>query len=96
MKFKAHVQTMYKPEIPDAHGTSMRNGLKSLGFEGVLDVRTGKEIELDIEAPDLENATQIIDQICKSLLAHPVSESYTFHIEPRNTDATIENKAHEK
>jgi phosphoribosylformylglycinamidine synthase len=43
-------------------------------------VRVGKNITLQIEAENAENAKQIAENACKQLLANPVMENYTLHI----------------
>ena len=54
----------------------------SLGFEGVRDVRVGKMLTLDVEAPDESAAHRNVHEMCDKLLANPVIEAYEADIRP--------------
>jgi phosphoribosylformylglycinamidine synthase subunit PurS len=72
------VDVMLKPEILDPAGQAVANALPSLGVTGVDSVRIGKRIEIDFAGDaDLERARQIADK----LLANPVIEDFTLHVE---------------
>jgi len=45
---KAKVHVMLKQGIFDPQGQAVRNGLESVGFAGVKQVRIGKVIELSL------------------------------------------------
>ena len=73
------VDVMLKPEILDPAGQAVVRALPSLGVTGVRGVRIGKRIEVDLdgETPDLDAVRAIADR----LLANPVIEDYTVHVE---------------
>jgi phosphoribosylformylglycinamidine synthase len=52
-----------------------------LGFEGVEDERQGKYIELDLAETDAAKAETLVREICATLLANPVIESYTVSLQ---------------
>jgi phosphoribosylformylglycinamidine synthase len=54
--------------------------LKSLGFEGVNDVRQGKYIEVELAETDEARAREQVDRICQDLLANTVIEKYAYEI----------------
>jgi phosphoribosylformylglycinamidine synthase len=76
MNFSATVNVMPKPGIADPQGLTIRRALPALGYEGVGDVKVGKRIELEVTAPDEEQARARVMEMCERLLANPVIESY--------------------
>jgi len=73
---KARIHVKLKPGVLDPQGKAIGNALKSLGFEGVEEVRQGKLIELDLADTDREAAFARVETMCKQLLANPVIEDY--------------------
>jgi phosphoribosylformylglycinamidine synthase PurS subunit len=74
----ADIRILLKPSVNDPQGLSIRNALRTLGFDGVEDVRAGKLIELRVSADSRTAAEQTVDSMCAQLLANPVIETYTF------------------
>ena len=81
MKFVAYINVMPHKELLDPQGKTVSNNMKNLQIEGVLDVRIGKHIRMDLEATDLASAEATIEQACQKLLANPIMESYSFRVE---------------
>ncbi|RLF11685.1 MAG: phosphoribosylformylglycinamidine synthase, purS protein [Thermoprotei archaeon] len=82
MKLKARVEIRLKPGLTDAEGLATLESLRDLGFN-VLDVKVGKIFYMVLEAPNLEEARQQVDVMCKRLLANPeVKDDYTYTVEP--------------
>ncbi|MFS3129823.1 phosphoribosylformylglycinamidine synthase subunit PurS [Nocardioides sp. Bht2] len=75
------VDVMLKPEILDPQGKAVQGALPRLGFSGVLDVRQGKRFELEIEGEVNAERLAEIEQIAGTLLANPVIEDFTVHVE---------------
>lgn len=75
------VDVMLKPEILDPQGKAVQGALPRLGFDGVLDVRQGKRFELEIEGEVSAERLAEIEQIAGTLLANPVIEDFTVHVE---------------
>ncbi len=72
------VDVMLKPEILDPQGQAVANALPRLGVSDVRSVRIGKRIEIDfVGDPDLDRVREIADR----LLANPVIEDFTLHVE---------------
>ena len=79
--FLARVYVTLKPTVNDPQGLTIADGLRSLGFDEVESVRAGKFIEVRLEAPNADTASQRVDAMCDKLLANPIIESYRFEIE---------------
>ena len=61
----------------DVQGTAVQRALVGLGFGDLRDLRVGKVIEVDVDAPSAAVARSRVDDMCKKLLANPVLEDYT-------------------
>ncbi|MBX7110590.1 MAG: phosphoribosylformylglycinamidine synthase subunit PurS [Dehalococcoidia bacterium] len=78
--FQARINVMLKPLVNDPQGLAVRDGLHTLGFEGVSTVRVGKRIEVTLEASDAAAAESAIRSMCEQLLANPVIEDFRFEV----------------
>ena len=66
-----------KPGILDVQGAAVKRALVGLGFNDLANLRIGKVIEVDVEAPTPAAARARVDEMCRRLLANPVLEEYT-------------------
>ena len=80
--FHSKVYVTLKKSILDPQGKAVEQGIHSLGFESVSNVRIGKYIEMDIDTDVNEEAEIITKQISEKLLANLVMESFSFTTEP--------------
>ena len=80
--FLAHVYVTLKPAVNDPQGLTVKNGLHSLGYGSVSDVRVGKYLEIHVNAADIVQAEAAVAGMCDQLLANPVIEEYRFTLEP--------------
>ena len=78
MKFTAEINVMPLKALLDPQGKAVTGGLKNIGLEGLDNVRIGKHITLEIEAPSKEEAEKKVDTACRMLLHNPTMESYEF------------------
>jgi phosphoribosylformylglycinamidine synthase subunit PurS len=76
MTVRFRVLVRLKPGILDVQGAAVKRALDGLGFAGVDDLRIGKLLELDVEAPDEATARARIDEMCRRLLTNPILEDY--------------------
>ncbi len=81
MQFLARVYVTLKPTVNDPQGLTIMGGLRSLGFDGVEEVRAGKFLTMRLHAPDRAAAEAQLDEMCRRLLANPVIESYRYEVE---------------
>jgi phosphoribosylformylglycinamidine synthase PurS subunit len=79
---KLRVLVRLKPGIMDPQGTAIQRALIGLGFSDLADLRVGKVIEMEIEAPSVEGARARAEEMCRCLLANPVLEDYVVESVP--------------
>ena len=79
--FLARVYVTLKPTVNDPPGLTIRGGLHSLGFTSVDSVRSGKYMEIHLDARDAADAQVQVNEMCRKLLANPVIEDYRFELE---------------
>jgi phosphoribosylformylglycinamidine synthase PurS subunit len=70
-----------KPVVNDPQGITVKQGLATLGFREISEVRIGKYIEVSLEANNEHEARQRVEAMCKQLLANHVIEDYRFEID---------------
>ena len=78
---RAKVIVTPKPVVNDPQGLTVKQGLASLGFRDVTDVRVGKYIEISLEGLSEHEARQRVEEMCRQLLANRVIEDFHFEIE---------------
>ena len=81
MIYVANVYVTLKSTVNDPQGNTIVQGLKSLGFAEVQDVRMGKYLTIRLEALNGDEASARVDEMCNRLLANPVIESYRFDVD---------------
>ena len=74
---KVRVLVRLRPGIMDVQGAAVQRALVGLGFSDLRELRVGKVVEVDVDAPNEAAAKQRVDQMCTKLLANPVLEDYT-------------------
>ncbi|HEY6419731.1 MAG TPA: phosphoribosylformylglycinamidine synthase subunit PurS [Candidatus Binataceae bacterium] len=67
--------------ILDPQGRAVEHALKSLGFTGASDVKVGKYIVLEVDAPSSAQARAEVKRMCEQLLANPIIEDFRFEVE---------------
>ena len=79
---KVKVFVTLKPTLLDAQGRVVQNALESLGYAGVDQVRIGKYIEMNLEAPSDSqwSVDTQVKEMCDRLLANPVIEEYRYEV----------------
>lgn len=76
----ARVIVTPKPVVNDPQGVTVKQGLASLGFREVSDVRVGKYIEVTLDTHSEHEARQRVEEMCRQLLANHVIEDFRFDI----------------
>ncbi len=80
MRWIAEVHVALRPGIADPEGQTIGSGLRSLGYETVSEVRSGKLMRITFEADDSDAAEQAIGEMCRRLLANPVMETASWEL----------------
>jgi phosphoribosylformylglycinamidine synthase len=78
MKYTAEIDVMPLKALLDPQGKAVAHGLTNMGLTEIENVRIGKHITLEVDAPSEEIAKTKVDEACKKLLSNPVMESYQF------------------
>ena len=76
-KLKISVTITLKKDVLDPQGKVVFNTLKNLGFKTLMSVRQGKNFEIEIKEDDEEKAKNLVDEMCKMLLANLIIEDYS-------------------
>jgi|TARA_B100000029_G_scaffold371732_1_gene365656 phosphoribosylformylglycinamidine synthase len=77
---KLNVKIMPKDGVLDPQGKAIENSLIQLGFKNINNLRQGKIIEIDLNE-EKERAIEIVDDMCKKLLANLIIEDYEIMID---------------
>ena len=77
----AKIHITLKKDVLDPQGSVIANSLKSLGFDGVQDVRQGKYIEIRLDDNDKDSAIKRLNEMCEKLLANLIIEDYSVEID---------------
>ena len=76
----ATIDVFLKEGVLDPQGKAAHHALDSLGFDGVNDVRIGKQIIIKLDTADKAEAEVEVKEMCETLLANTVIEDYTIEI----------------
>ena len=71
-----------KKDVLDPQGKVIHQALDGIGFKNVEEVRQGKYFEIDVKEDDPNKAKEIVEDMCKKLLANLVIENYKI-IDPK-------------
>ncbi len=77
---QATVNVFLKEGVLDPQGKAAHHALDSLGFDGVADVRIGKQIIVQLDTQDKAKAQAEVKEMCETLLANTVIEDYSIEI----------------
>ena len=79
--YRLEVRITPRQGLVDPEGKAVEHALQALEFEGVGDVRVGRVVRLRITADSSEAAHDRVDEMCRQLLANPVTEDYEIEME---------------
>ena len=65
-----------KKDVLDPQGKVIHQALDGMGFKNVSEVRQGKYFEIDVNEDDPKKAEDLVESMCKKLLANLVIENY--------------------
>ena len=73
---KISVIITLKKDVLDPQGKVIHQALDGMGFKGIEEVRQGKFFEIDVKEENPTKAKEIVEDMCKKLLANLVIENY--------------------
>jgi|TARA_X000001036_G_scaffold118756_1_gene112244 phosphoribosylformylglycinamidine synthase PurS subunit len=77
---KVIVNISLKEGVLDPEGQAIKTSLSNLGFKNFSDVRTGKQIILNFEKIDENEAILATKKMCEDLLVNTVIETYKINV----------------
>jgi phosphoribosylformylglycinamidine synthase len=77
---RAIVNIFLKEGVLDPQGKAIHHALDALEFEGVEDVRMGKQIVLKLTSTNKEEALKEVEKMAEEILANTVIEDYTIEL----------------
>lgn len=90
MRWLADVHVRLREGIADPEGQTIAGGLRALGFPSVGEVRAGKLLRVNFEAPDHDSAEEAVATMCRRLLANPVMETADWELQAEGIPAEEE------
>ena len=79
--YRVEVRITPRDGLLDPEGKAVEHALQALEFEGVGGVAVGRLIRFTLDAADSEDADRKADEMCRKLLANPVTEDYAIDVE---------------
>jgi len=73
---KVSVIVTLKKDVLDPQGKVINQALDGMGFKNVNEVRQGKYFEIEVNENDEKKAQDLVENMCKKLLANLVIENY--------------------
>jgi phosphoribosylformylglycinamidine synthase subunit PurS len=74
--FRVAIHVVPRRGLLDPQGQAVAGALHSLGFGGVRDVHVGRHVVIELAARDGAEAERTARDMCRRLLANPVTEDY--------------------
>jgi phosphoribosylformylglycinamidine synthase PurS subunit len=75
-KFRIAVHITPRKGLLDPQGKAVTDALHTLGFQSVTNVHVGRYIIIESDAYDAITAEETVTEMCKKLLANPVTEDF--------------------
>jgi phosphoribosylformylglycinamidine synthase len=79
--YSVEVRITPRQGLLDPQGKAIQNALRSLDFESIADVRVGRLVRLRLAAESTAGAEALTDEMCRKLLANPVTEDYDIRVD---------------
>jgi phosphoribosylformylglycinamidine synthase len=75
-KFRSAIHITPRKGLLDPQGNAVKGALHTLGFAPVRDVHVGRYIIVETDAYDAIAAEEAVTEMCRKLLANPVTEDF--------------------
>jgi phosphoribosylformylglycinamidine synthase PurS subunit len=80
MIYRARIEVALKPGHSDPEGETTAKSLKELGYP-VEATKVSKVYEITLSVRSVKEASRLVDEMCRRLLANPTKDNYSFTIE---------------
>ena len=80
MIVEVHVIITPKPVVNDPEGLTIRQALRTQGFAEIQEVRSGKYLQIRLEADGEGAAAARVEEMARRLLANHVIEDYRIEV----------------
>ncbi len=81
IEYLGEVRVSPRAGLLDPEGKAVQSALHSLDYPQVEEVRMGRSIRIRLRAGSAEDALAKLDEMCRKLLANPVTEDYEIALE---------------
>lgn len=78
--YRLEIRITPRPGLLNPEGKAVHHALQSLGWTEVADVRVGKAMAVDLDAPSAEAAVEAAEAMCRKILANPVTEDFAVSV----------------
>ncbi|MBN2110824.1 MAG: phosphoribosylformylglycinamidine synthase subunit PurS [Methanosarcinaceae archaeon] len=75
MLYQAEVTIELKAGMLDPEGTTIKRALEHLGYE-TDNVRTAKKYTISLQAGNIHEARENVEEMCQKLIANPIIHNY--------------------
>ena len=69
-----------KKNVLDPQGKVVSQTLKNMGYNNISNIRQGKFFEIELDETDNNKGKEIVEEMCKKLLANMIIEDYTVNL----------------
>jgi phosphoribosylformylglycinamidine synthase len=84
---KATVHVTLKRSVLDPQGQAIHHAIRTLGYEGIREIRQGKYFEIELEETiSPEHARALLERLARDVLANPVLEEYRVEVLAREEE----------
>ena len=80
---RAKVHIRLKSGVLDPQGQTVKQALKTLGYQGIQDVRMGKLIEIQFNGKGRKQLEKEVKEMSQKVLINPLIEEFYYEIESR-------------
>ena len=75
-RFRVSLHITPRRGLLDPQGKAVADALHTLGFSTVRDVHVGRHLVVELDATDPAAADTLVRDMCRRLLANPVTEDF--------------------
>ena len=79
MQYQADVTIELKAGMLDPEGTTIKRALEHLGYE-TNSVKTAKKYTIELQADDIHNSRENVEEMCQKLIANPIIHNYSISL----------------